>query len=401
VFDLTFRYPRRLTLVTPGDVIEDRAEGETKITHPRTAGPIHTAGFNLGEYEKFIGDAPGFTVEVYGNKILEPALRPAPRQTILVETRPPVIRGVPARTEITTILQAPPPPDPLARLKTVAVDVASALQFFSGIFGPPQLKSLTVSPIPDTFGQGFPGLIYLSTMAYLNPDERPASARGAREQAFYSDIIQAHEVAHQWWGNLVNGTGYQDEWLIESLANYSALMWLEKKKGTKALDEVLDDYRNSLLKEDDEGKTIESTGPLTWGYRLAPTPMSEAWRAITYEKGSWILHMLRQRLGNERFLKMLGELRKRYENSTLSTRDLQALSKEFLPPRTPADAIDLFFDNWVYSTGVPSLKVKSSKKGVAPAIKLTGTVEQSGVYPYFSVEVPVEIQFAKGAPQVI
>jgi aminopeptidase N len=111
--------------------------------------------------------------------------------------------------------------------------------------------------------------------------------------------------------------------------------------------------------------------------------------------------MLRLRIGDARFLKLLAEARRRYEFRSMSTRDFQALARESLPPRIPADALDAFFENWVYSTGVPALRLKTSKRGVAPAIKLTGTVEQSGVDNDFSVEVPVEIQFAKSAPQVV
>jgi aminopeptidase N len=59
--------------------------------------------------------------------------------------------------------------------------------------------------------------------------------------------------------------------------------------------------------------------------------------------------------------------------------------------------IDSFFDTWVYSTGIPSLKLNYTSKGVAPAIRLSGTVEQSGVSDDFSIEAPVEVQFAKGS----
>ena len=59
--------------------------------------------------------------------------------------------------------------------------------------------------------------------------------------------------------------------------------------------------------------------------------------------------------------------------------------------------MDNFFDNWVYATGIPKLKLQSSIRG----FKVSGTVAQSGVDNDFSVDVPVEIQFAKGAPQTV
>jgi aminopeptidase N len=177
-------------------------------------------------------------------------------------------------------------------------------------------------------------------------------------------------------------------------------LWLEKKKGTKAMEQVLDEYRDHLTAKDDQGKTPESAGPIIWGSRLESSQQSDAWRAITYEKGSWIFHMLRRRLGDERFMKMLAELRKRYEFKGVSTDNLRELAKEFLPPKTSPAVIDAFFENWVYATGIPTLKLKFAMKGVAPAVKVTGSVTQSGVDDDFTAEVPVEIQFAKGSQTI-
>ena len=224
-------------------------------------------------------------------------------------------------------------PDPLGRLRVVAADVSACLQYFTSLFGPPAINSLTIAPVPGSFGQGFPGLIYLSTIAYIDAAERPAFARSLQNQMFFSDLIQAHEVAHQWWGNVVVPAGNQDEWILEGLANYSAMMWLEKKKGPKVVEQLLQQYRDDLVTKDEKGRTTESAGPITWGYRLEASVSPTAWRVITYEKGAWIFHMIRKRLGDERFLKMLAELRRRYEFKVVDTEDLHALVKEFLPPK--------------------------------------------------------------------
>ena len=153
----------------------------------------------------------------------------------------------------------------------------------------------------------------MSTLSYLDPQERPAATRNATMQTFFSDVMVAHEVAHQWWGNVVIAKSYQDEWLMEALAHYSALLWIEKKKGSKALEEVMADFHADLLKTGADNQTVESAGPVTWGYRLEGAKMPEAYQVITYEKGAWVLHMLRKRLGNDRFLKVLAELRKQYQ----------------------------------------------------------------------------------------
>ena len=398
-YDLTFHYPKRLTLVTVGDPAGDRIDGDMRVTRWRTPTPIRMAGFNLGDYEKVTGSAPGFQVEVYGNKSLETALMPKTHAPALL---PPFgAPKPPAISHTAPMAQAPVLPDPLARLRTVAADVSSALEFFSNKFGPPALKTLTVAPIPGAFGQGFPGLVYLSTLSYLDSDQRPPGLRDDNHQVFFSELIEAHEVAHQWWGNVVTTSDYQDEWMLEALANYSALMWLEHKKGPKAVDGVLEAFRDRLTEKNADGRTIESAGPIVWGTRLDSTDIKDAWRSITYEKGAWILHMLRRRMGDERFLNMLAEMRRRYQFRSISTENFRALTKEFLPPKTSPDTMDTFFDNWIYSTGVPALKLKYSVKAAGRALKVSGTVAQSGVDDDFSVDVPVEIQFAKGATQTI
>jgi hypothetical protein len=282
-YELIFRYPKRLTLLTPGDVVEDRTDGDWRVTERRTTTPIRLAGFNLGDYQKSSNVSGGLTVDVYGNRGLDPALEPHTRSTTITQIIPETTRS-PRREITTTLVERPTIPDPLGRLNTVSADVSASFRYFSELFGPPPLKTLTVSPIPGTFGQGFPGLLYLSTLTYVDARERPASARSTNMQTFFSDLMVAHEVAHQWWGNVVTAESYQDEWMLEALAHYSAMLWLEKKKGPKAVEDLLSAFREDLMRDAEGGGPIESAGPLTWGYRLETTGDAEAWRVITYEK---------------------------------------------------------------------------------------------------------------------
>jgi len=290
-------------------------------------------------------------------------------------------------------LVAPPPPDPLARLHILASEVASALEFMAAKFGPPALPRLTVSPIPGTFGQGFPGLIYLSTLAYLRHLPRTTSVS---EDIFFGDILQSHETAHQWWGNRVTSASYRDYWLMEALANYSSLLYLEKVKGVRASQTMLDTYRTNLLLKNDTGASIESTGPIVLGPRLENSQEPRAWRNITYGKGTWILQMLRRRMGDERFFSMLAELLKRYDRKEISTEAFRAHAAQFLPPKSPDPELESFFEQWVYGTGIPALKLSYSLKGKAPALKLVGTLTQSDAGEDFSALAPVEIQLSRG-----
>ena len=398
-YDLTFRYPLDLDLVASGRPQQLTVEGDLQVSRHRIDTPVRMAGFNLGRYESRTVSRGGYTVDVYANRRIEDGLQ----QKGMIFTAPPQI-GSPGDRHWTVDL-APFPedvraPKPSERLEQLAGEIAESLEFMASHFGPPVLKTLTVSPIPGTFGQGFPGLIYLSTMAYIDPRFRPASAQTQMQELFYSDIMVVHETAHQWWGNVVAAAGGEDEWLMEALANYSALLYLERRRDRHAVDQVLADYRAHLLAKNAAGQTVESAGPIVWGDRLVSSHTPDAWHVITYEKGSWIMHMLRRRMGDERFLAMLGDLRNRYEFRTVTTDQFRQVAAAALPPGSPDPKLEAFFDQWVYSTGIPSIKMTHSVSGQAPQYRVTGTVVQSGAPEDFSVLVPIEIQFAKGKPVV-
>ena len=398
-YDLTFRFPRDLDLVSAGDTVDDRIEGEMRVVRRRTSAPVRIAAFNLGDYLHVKIERAGYVVDVCANRKLEaslqqraPAMAPPPVLPPVggLSRRRPDPMDIPAPAE-------PHVPSPIENLRTLAGEVASAMEFMASRFGPPALPHLTVSPIPGTFGQGFPGLVYLSTLVYLKaiPGTRIGGANASSE-LFYQDVLQAHETAHQWWGNRVTPATYRDNWLMEALANYSALLYLEKRRGTRSLEIMLDNYRDSLLSRNEAGQVVDSAGPIVLGTRLESSQEPRAWRLITYGKGSWIMQMLRGRLGDQKFLALLAELSKRYDRKDITTEAFRLLAAEYLPPKSDDPKLESFFEQWVYGTGIPAIKLTWSAKGAAPNVRLTGTVTQSGVDEDFTAAVPVEITLAKG-----
>ena len=391
-FDLTFHYPRNFDLVAPGDVVEERMEGDSRVTRRRTNATIRMAAFNLGNFAHAHAERGAYTVDVCANRKLEGALQQRPL-AIVPDPTPPRRRST---NPLAPQLPLEPALNPMARLQTLATEVASALDFMAVKFGPPALPHLAVSPIPGTFGQGFPGLIYLSTLAYLK--SVPGNATLPRSvDLFFEDVLAAHETAHQWWGNRVTAESYRDYWLMEALANYSALLYLEKSRGARAVDEMLNSYRMALLEKNEAGETRESAGPIVLGQRLQNSAQPAAWTAITYGKGSWILHMLRRRMGDERFLAMLTGIMRRYDHASITTEQFRQEAAQALPPKSEDPKLEGFFSQWVYGTGIPTLKFTYTVKGVAPAVKLTGTLTQTGVDDDFSAWTPVEIQFGKAS----
>jgi aminopeptidase N len=205
-------------------------------------------------------------------------------------------------------------------------------------------------------------------------------------------MLQAHETAHQWWGNKATNATYRDNWLMEALANYSALLYVEKRRGAHSLEAMLDSYRDGLLAKNEVGQTVDSAGPIVLGTRLESSQEPRAWRTITYGKGSWIMQMLRRRMGDERFFNMLAELAKRWDRKELSTEGFRLFAAQYLPAKSDDPKLESFFEHWVYGTGVPTIKLTYTMRNQT----LAGTLTQSGVDDDFTTVVPVEIQAARG-----
>ncbi len=399
-YDVTYRYPKLLNLVGAGEAKEDRTEGDTRITRRVPDGPLRTLGFNLGQYESKVAGQGAIQVEVFANREIEAALgQRAGSDALDSEIVDPVITRRRSGTQpLITMPSAQSQSHPADALSHIASEVAAAMEFYKSRFGPPPLNRIEVSPVPGRFGQGFAGMIYLSTLSYLPVTARPLASMGTYEQVFFGELLRAHEAAHQWWGNVVSAGSYHHEWLMEALANYSALMFLESRKGPKFLDGVLDEYRREMLLKNSAGETVESGGPLVQGARLETLSNPNAWSTIIYGKGTWVIHMLRRRMGDAQFMKMLAELRKRYEWKTVNTEEFRLLCAEFLPPQSPDPKLEDFFDQWVYGTGIPTLKIKYSVTGKVGNYQLKGTITQTDVPDDFSVLVPVEIQTGRGKP---
>jgi aminopeptidase N len=247
--------------------------------------------------------------------------------------------------------------------------------------------TVAVSPIPAQFGQGFPGLIYLSDTAYARAEDRPLNLRGAVPDRFFSDLLLPHEVAHQWWGNMVTTADYRSTWLNEAMANFSALQLLDKTQGRSASAEVLDGYRAQLL-QTRNGKAIESYGPLEFGLRLLDNGDRAVWHTVVYFKGTWVMQMLAKRLGDEGFLKMQLRILHDFADRPITNEEFRKVGSEFVPAGQPDKSLSAFFDTWIYGTGIPSLEMKSQDIAV------------SGVDDDFTADIPLTCETKSGSQNV-
>jgi hypothetical protein len=369
-YDLTFRCPENLRIVATGELVGEEVSGGLRVVHRRTTAPVRFAGFNLGDFESVTADRAPFHVECFANRAL-------------------MTRAGSASAGDSS--RAPANADGQQRLRQMAAEVGDILDEYAAQWGPLPVTNIAVSPIPGTFGQGFSGLIYLSALSFLRESERPKDIRRPIFDTFFSDVLLPHEIAHQWWGNLVTVHDYRSEWLMEAVANYAALERLAKRRGRPALDEVMLYYESELNHQLVNGRTVEAMGPVDMGGRLRESEYPDSWRVITYDKGSWILHMLHQRLGDDKFSALLKAMVTRFKDKPITNEDFRELASTFTSKTDPDSSLELFFDAWVYGTGIPKLTLTSGKGDSGEM-----TLKQEGVDEAFTVDVPITIVMPGG-----
>jgi aminopeptidase N len=212
----------------------------------------------------------------------------------------------------------------------------------------------------------------------------PASVVGDRNTRWRNVVI--HEIAHQWFGNAVTERDWNDVWLSEGFATYFTLLFIEHAYGR---DEFVDGLRRSRQ----EVLDFYAKAP---DYRVVHEnldDMSRVTTRMTYEKGAWTLHMLRQRLGDDRFWAGIRTYYQRFKNATASTSDFRQAMET-----ASGDDLEPFFEQWLYRGGVPRLSGTWSWDERAKRVTLEFRQTQPG--PPFHLTVDVTIQRSGGPPRV-
>ena len=238
-----------------------------------------------------------------------------------------VIAG-PHRTVVTPLHLEPVPLAPSALLGNVADIASQAVQYYASLFGPYPYPRLAISQVPGSFGQGWPELVYLPTLSFLPKTERSELGSSREGGDPLGPVMIAHEIAHQWWGNLLGWQTYHDQWLSEGLASYAAALFLAQgKDGSRQFRDLLHLYKGDLLAKTSEGATVESGGPIWLGQRLSSSLDPQGYSNIVYKKACWVLHMLRglmtdPKTGSDaRFFRMLRDFVTHYQGQSVSTED--------------------------------------------------------------------------------
>lgn len=167
------------------------------------------------------------------------------------------------------------------------------------------------------------------------------------------ESLMAHEIAHQWFGNSVTEADWHHIWLSEGFATYLTSVYLEKTYGNKKLEESMKSARDRVLRsfERSPGPVIDTT----------ITDLMRLLNANSYQKGAWVLHMLRQEIGDECFWKGMRSYYEHFRNGNALTSDFETTME-----KASGTNLGKFFHQWLYLPGQPDLKITKeagSKRG--------------------------------------
>ena len=381
-YDLTFKVPKNYTLVSIGSLAKQWTDKDFACTQWTTDAPVAVAGFNFGLFKtKKIDDAQSnMVIEGYANE------------------EPPDALSV-LRSDRTGTLS------PASMMGVPMTEAQNALRIYGAFFGKTPYKRVAVTQQPQfNFGQSWPSLVYLPLLAYLDPTQRVAIMGGISSSVTaFVDEVTAHEVSHQWWGHMVGWSSYHDQWLSEGFATFSAGVYLQltEKNPDKYL-KYWQTYRERLLQKNNFGRRANDAGPIHLGLRLISAKNEDAYNAVTYGKGGYVLHMLRQMMfdgkeGDKPFMETMHDYTSTYLNQNASSESFQKIVEKHMRPGmnlTGDGKLDWFFNEWVYGTAVPRYKFDYAVTDAdGGKFQLKGTLVQSEVGADFAMPVPLYADF--------
>jgi len=244
-----------------------------------------------------------------------------------------------------------------------------ALEFYSNYVGPYSYEKLANIQSNSVSG----GMEAASAILYSDN-----SVKGDRNIRWRNVVI--HEIAHQWFGNAVTEYDWDDVWLSEGFATYFTLLFIEYEYGR-------DEFVKGLLSSQKKVDAFYKENPSYTIIHDNLEDMKDVTSSQTYQKGSWILHMLRGVLGTKVFWEGIQVYYKKY-------RDLNATTDDFKRVIEDVSGKDLtnFFNQWLYNPGILKLNgFWNYDKKAGQVVLNINQVQTDG--SLFEMPIEIEIEF--------
>jgi aminopeptidase N len=265
-----------------------------------------------------------------------------------------IVQGVPLQTWAF-------PEDRIAARTLFEQTSRRAMDFFADRIGPYPYEKLA-----NVQASGFGGGMENATVIFYG-EKGVAAGRGP----------VVHEIAHQWFGNSVTERDWDDVWLSEGFATYFALLYQEQFEGRDAFQAALGSSREAVL-------AAAQKLPDAAVVHRNLSDMERVLNTLVYQKGGWVLHMLRREIGVENFWAGIREYYRRYRDSNASTDDLrkimEAASKQDLGP---------FFTQWLRRGGNPKIDAAWTHHPSRGTVDLTLRQTQPGEPYALNIDVDV------------
>ena len=261
------------------------------------------------------------------------------------------------------------PQDAVKGLAALEKDARGSFEFFSDRVGPYAYDKLAHV---EAAGMGG-GTEHVSNIFY---GEKSVTAGSA-------PVV--HETAHQWFGDAVTENDWNDVWLSEGFATYFTLLYTEFAGGRDAFVDGLRRSRDTVLRLE---KTMPNTPVVHVNLNETTTSPNNS---FVYQKGAWMLHMLRDTIGTEAFWRGIRQYYERYMNGTASSQDLRRVMEQ-----VSGQDLSWFFTEWLNRSGVPA--VDGSWRYDAAAKEIVVTVRQTQTAEPYRFSLGVGVSATAGTP---
>lgn len=345
-----------------GRIVKETTEGQFNLTELAFERPVWLPFLIFGQYIK--------QTEVYqpvaaGGSKVDLSVFYSPKADFLVRDR--------------TI----PVTVPGGKPKSILGETKEIIKFYEDIYGPFPFDELHVAQMAPGmgFGQGPAGFIQLTGEAFMASQDI-ASFTDANADFFHEFF--SHEVGHQYWGHNIKWATDEDVWLSESFAEYSAGMYVMALLGPAR-------FQGKLKEWKDAARIADPHGTVAWAGNMAGENGGAWYTYLLYNKGPYIVHMLRMQVGHENFVKAMKALMVKYSHQQITT---DMLRQEF--EVVVGYKLDYFFDQWYRDTGIPTIDystdvVQADDGKFIASVKLS----QRDKTKFKIVSVPIFFHFGK------
>ena len=226
---------------------------------------------------------------------------------------------------------------PVKKVDALLAESKEILKLFEKIYGPYPYEELHIAQMAPQlgFGQSPMGFVQLTGAAFLS--------QAVLESDFLHGFL-AHEIAHQWWAHQIGWASGDDEWLSEAFAEYAAGIFVNEYQGPKRFQRTLEEWGEAARFSDQEA-------PIAAANTLAGPNASQHRTNLLYNKGPYVLHMLRVQMDDAKYMEVMRSLQETYKNRNITT---EMLLREV--NRVTGADYTYFFDQWFWDVGIPTFR---------------------------------------------